>query len=169
MYDFGSIHFCNSNDPDRGREVVDLSNETKYLTGSGNDVFVIDCHSSEYNWGPTEDGKGIVIWNVATEAHDILYDFGSIRFKDGEVSLENGGDQPPQAYDIEGEAQYLSGRGDNVFVIDCESTEYNWGSTEDGKGIVVWDQETGAHDILYDFGQIAFNDQIIEIEASAIM
>ena len=65
--------------------------------------------------------------------------------------------------DDPGKTQYLTGTAaTETFVIAGNSADYGWGATQDGTGVVVWDNE-GGHDILWQFEQIAFTDQTVAI------
>ena len=141
----------------------DVAGVIQFLDGtSDNDVFVIDGQSSQFGWGPTEDNQGIVVWSDA--GPDLLYGFEEIRFNDTSVSLvQDGGIYE----DIKSATQYLTGATDNdTFVIDGNSSEYGWGTTLDGEGIVVW-SDIG-HDILYSFENIEFNDTTIVLDDTPI-
>lgn len=64
--------------------------------------------------------------------------------------------------DIPDETQTLTGTpGKDVFVIDGKAADYGWGETDDGQGVVVWN-DTG-FDLLYDFEEIRFNDQAVPL------
>ncbi|MEM7067909.1 MAG: galactose oxidase early set domain-containing protein [Pseudomonadota bacterium] len=146
-----------------GTDVQDIANETQYLTGVGdNDVFAINGNSTNFGWGNTQDGEGIVVWGPT--GHDLLYDFETIRFNDTDISLVQSGDNHQ---DIQNLTQYLIGETDaeEAFFIDGNSIEYDWAATEDGEGIVVWGP-TG-HDLLYNFDKIAFKDQTVSLETPA--
>ncbi|MEM9732031.1 MAG: galactose oxidase-like domain-containing protein [Pseudomonadota bacterium] len=159
--DFARSSFAVTGDaPVLGDVVNDIQNEVQFLDGIGeNDIFAIDGVSSDYGWGPTEDGEGIVVWGPT--GHDLLYGFEAIKFNETTISLVP--DEPGIFNDIEGVTQFLSGTtdGEETFVIDGNSTDYGWGPTEDGQGIVVWGP-TGT-DLLYDFDKIAFNDQTVTL------
>lgn len=147
-----------------GDEVADIEGEVQFLNGVGDmDVFVIDGQAADYGWGPTEDGEGIVVWGPT--GHDLLYGFESLRFSDTTISLVN--DETGVFEDVEGVTQFLNGTADGTetFVIDGNSADSGWGPTEDGTGIVVWGP-TG-FDILYDFDQLAFNDQTVTLDNPA--
>ncbi len=159
--DFKRVDFeVNGEDPQEpGNIVNDIANQTQYLTGtSDNDVFAINGQSSDYGWGETEDGSGIVVWGPT--GHDLLFDFEAIKFNDTTVPLvaEDG-----RYDDIAGTTQFLTGTPDKEesFVIDGRSADYNWGATDDGEGIVVWGP-TGT-DLLYDFDKIVFSDKEVEL------
>ncbi len=144
--------------------VADIPGETQFLTGDDdhNDVFVIDGNVADYAWGPTEDGLGTVVWG-ATGA-DLLYDFDWLDFNDASIDLNPGAGGDGIA-DIPNVTQFLTGTGDaDNFIIDGDSTAYNWGPTEDGTGTVVWGP-TG-FDILTGFETITFNDQTIDLNAA---
>ncbi|MEM7068697.1 MAG: Ig-like domain-containing protein [Pseudomonadota bacterium] len=61
--------------------------------------------------------------------------------------------------DIENQTQYILGEnGKQLFSIGGKSTEYGFSVISDG-GIVVWNQQTGSHDILYDVEYLQFSDK----------
>ncbi|MTI43682.1 uncharacterized protein DUF1929 [Roseibium hamelinense] len=162
LYDFKDIQFN-----DRTVELInedglyqDIKEVSQFLTGTtDNDRFQIDANMNEYGFGPTEDGAGTVVWQGDT--FDILYGFEEILFNDGSVPI-NGTDGVTN--DIASVTQYLTGTdGVDTFAIDGTSTDYGWGPTEDGEGVVVWGND--GHDILYDYEQIAFNDQTVSLDA----
>ncbi|WP_075996933.1 galactose oxidase-like domain-containing protein [Salaquimonas pukyongi] len=157
-----------SGGPPEVREVQDNPAQTQYEFGTDQtDRFVIDGNSADHGWGPTEDGQGIVVWNNATGSHDLLYDFEEIAFNDRTVEL--GGGNPGEGLvvaDDPSRTQYEFGTDQtDRFVIDGNSADHGWGATEDGQGIVVWNNATGSHDLLYDFEKIAFNDRTVELGA----
>ena len=62
--------------------------------------------------------------------------------------------------------QYLEGSSEvDRFTINGDSSDYQWSMTQDETGIVVWDQDTLVHDILWDFEEIAFNDVVVDISS----
>lgn len=132
---------------------------TQHLTGtSEDDRFVIVGKAADYGWGPTADGEGIVVWGP--DGFDILFGFETLEFADMHVPLvaENG-----QVQNIAGVTQFLQGSTDNdSFKIDGSSSDYSWGATEDGTGVVVWSGED--FDVLYDFEELAFNDTTVALE-----
>ena len=66
--------------------------------------------------------------------------------------------------DIAKETQYVFGtEGVDAFRIDASISEYCYDLTDDG-GIVVWNTETGSHDIVYNVEQIHFNDCAVELK-----
>jgi len=162
LYDFKDIQFN-----DRTVELItedglyqDIKEVSQFLTGTtDNDRFQIDGNMNEYGFGPTEDGAGTVVWQGDT--FDILYGFEEILFNDGSVPI-NGTDGVTN--DIASVTQYLTGTdGMDTFAIDGSSTDYGWGQTQDGEGVVVWGNDS--HDILYDYEQIAFSDQTVSLDA----
>ena len=59
---------------------------TQYVNGTGSDeTFVIDGDSADYQWAPTEDGTGTVVWNDA--GFDLLFEFEQIEFNDKTVEV----------------------------------------------------------------------------------
>ncbi len=170
LYDFENITFNDAEislvgeGPQVAGTVNDIANTVQYLTGtSEQNTFEIDGYSNDYSWSATQDGEGIVVWGPT--GHDLLYDFEKITFNDTEISLvgegpQNGG----RVNDIANTVQYLTGASleRDTFVIDGNSSEYQWGETLDGEGIVVWGA-TG-HDLLYDFDQIEFNNETAQLD-----
>ncbi len=134
----------------------DIAGSVQFLTGTtDNDVFVIDSNSTDFGWGPTEDGQGIVVWSDA--GPDLLFGFEELRFNDISVSLVQAGSDYK---DIPFVTQHLTGStGNDTFIIEGNSSDYGWNETLDGEGIVVWG-DTG-HDLLYQFENIAFDDATI--------
>ena len=143
-----------------GNVVQDIPSETQELRGTTEtDIFAIDGPAADYGWGPAEDGLGVVVWNNQTGAFDLLYDFDKIRFSDAEIDLMPTGNE---YLDVPGVTEFLTGSGVETFVIDGLSTDHGWGPTEDGAGVVVWNNETGAYDLLTDFKEIRFSDKVVE-------
>ncbi|MBO6815806.1 MAG: DUF1929 domain-containing protein [Rhizobiaceae bacterium] len=148
-------------------EYDDVPNVTQYLTGAkdASDTFVINGNSADYNWADATDGEGIVVWGPT--GHDLLYDFDKIAFNDKTVELtattNPGGGVTVQ--DDPARTQYETGTDQtDRFVIDGNSADYGWDVDTDGEGIVVWNRNEDAHDLLYDFEEIEFNDQVVELE-----
>lgn len=154
-------------DPDPAENLVkDNPHKTQHLDGKGDkDVFVIDGKASEYAWADTEDGEGIVIWN--DKGFDVLHGFETVRFEDKDIDLtDNGGGGDPggdgEFKDDPDQTQHLDGKGDDdVFIIDAASTGYTWTKTDDGEGIVIWN-DTG-FDVLHGFEKIRFTDKEIDL------
>ncbi len=144
-----------------GSEVTDVPGETQYV----DDVttFIVSGKSSDYGWGETEDGKGFVIWS--SQGFDILTNVKEIRFNDRTVKLSDddpGGEEPggnDTVADVPGETQYINDV--DIFVINGKSSDYGWGPTDDGDGVVVWGS-TG-FDILTDVRKIRFDDKTVEL------
>jgi glucose/arabinose dehydrogenase len=132
--------------------------------GEGTDVFVLGGNSANYSWGPTEDGKGVVIWN--SQGFDILFNFEELRFTNKSVSVTTIlGTGAPDVLDDSDATQHLVGKSENDrFIIDGQSADYGWGETQDGKGVVVWDRSgQDPHDILTGFETLVFEDREVEI------
>lgn len=138
----------------------DLPNVTQYLAGTTDkDVFVVNGESEDYNWSTTEDEAGIVLWN--DDGFDILTDFELLRFADKEVDITKSSG-PLTVQDDPNRTEHLNGTdGKDVFVINGNATDYGWDVTEDGTGTVVWNAAN--HDVLYDFEELQFIDQTIDI------
>ncbi len=157
--------------------------ETQYLLGTDeNDVFVIEGKADEYGFGLTADG-GIVVWNIETGVHDILYNIETLQFldktcvqQDGTIvedgSDDNTGDDTDTSEgstntieDVAGETQYeTGGSGYDVFNISGEAADYGFNKTLDGEGIVVWNKATGSHDVLYEVEALQFSDKKFELK-----
>jgi hypothetical protein len=122
------------------------------------DVFVFDGDAASYGWGVTEDGEGVVVWSDS--GYEVLYGCKTLRFNDMDVSLENG---DGEYQDVAGANQHLEGRTDSdTFVVEGLSSDYGYGPTEDGEGIVIWDAE-GNYDLLYGFEAIRFSDTTVNL------
>lgn len=164
LQDFEEIRFDDFSVPLTSEDgsYQDVAGVTQYLTGTtDNDRFVIDGKASDFGWGPTNDGTGVVVWGAS--GFDILHGFESLEFSDMSVPLTTGSGQ---VQDIAGVTQYLTGtEGQDSFKIDGNAADYNWGATEDGAGVVVWSGND--FDILYDFEELAFNDQSVAIDQLA--
>ncbi|HWA17690.1 MAG TPA: putative Ig domain-containing protein [Devosia sp.] len=136
---------------------------TQILTGdTANDVFVLGGSSTGYQWGPTQDGNGIVIWNSA--GYDILFGFEQLRFTNKSVSIAASSSNVVQ--DDPELVQHLTGKGTNdIFAIDGPSTDYQWGKTAAGTGIVIWTVSAAddTYDILNGFEKIQFTDQTVDV------
>jgi glucose/arabinose dehydrogenase len=140
-----------------GGEVRDIPNQTQYLSGTGNsDTFVINGRTSDYQFQALTDGTGHVVWGPT--GFDLLYGFETIRFNDGAIDLT--GQSGRTVNDIVGVTQFVQGTpGQDTFVIDANSTGYQWGRTEDGQDHVVYNGSN--FDLLYDWEFIRFNDRTV--------
>lgn len=143
---------------------VNLSDAAETFVGSTNkDVYTALGLRQEFRWAPTADGSGVEIWKAAGGPKDILIGFEHLRFTNGTISLA---DWPTSEgpiidgiKDIADQTQYLTADNDvDTFIIDADMAEYRWAPTRDKSGTVVWNVETGKHDILTDFAYIQFND-----------
>lgn len=157
--------------------IADIAGQTQFITGTNlRDAFVIDANSTDYGWGETADGNGIVVWSGAE--FDILNDVEQLNFNDGIVEQQADGsftfttnepDEPTDdpddeptgelnlINDITEENQSINGTVEtDVFVIDGTSTDYGWGATNDGNGLVIWRGDN--FDILNNIEQIRFNN-----------
>ncbi len=132
--------------------------------GDGRDVFVFNTTSNGYSWGPTQDGKGIVVWKGGS--FDILFNFEAIRFTNKSIEVSSIlGSGSPDVLDDPDAVQHLTGKSTaDRFIIDAVSTDYRWGATQDGKGVVVW-RTTGddTYDILTGFETLVFDDRTVDI------
>lgn len=132
--------------------------------GDGKDVFVMGTGSSGYSWGPTQDGKGVVVWNGT--GFDILFNFEELRFTNTSVTVASiVGDGSSEVLDEAASTQYLVGKSNaDRFIINGSAADYGWGKTQDGKGIVVWDRSgDNPHDILTRFEKLVFDDREVDI------
>lgn len=144
--------------------------ENQSLTGdAGRDVFVLSGPSGDYSWGPTENGTGVVIWNA--QGFDILQDFEELRFTNRSIEVSSIiGNDPVRFDDPEG-TQHLTGNTDqDRFVISAPSTDYEWGATQSGEGVVVWRVNNGeGFDILINFETLEFSDREVDISGIGIV
>ncbi|MEQ1578120.1 MAG: PQQ-dependent sugar dehydrogenase [Hyphomicrobium sp.] len=68
--------------------VYDNAGLVQEVTGvTNNDTFVINANSADYVWGPTDNGRGVVVYTPST--YDILTGFEHIRFNDVTISVES--------------------------------------------------------------------------------
>lgn len=167
LFDFESIRFNDTSISlvQTGNEFQDVANVTQFVTGtSAQETFVINGNSGDYNWGATEDGTGFVVWGPT--GHDLLFDIENIAFTDKTISLEVNTGTPVTINDDPNVAQFVTGNDDTTdkFVINDDAANFGWGATEDGEGIVVWNNSSDAHDLLYEIEELVFNDQTIDID-----
>ncbi|MCT4654299.1 MAG: hypothetical protein N4A65_00675 [Cohaesibacter sp.] len=151
-------------------EYLDRVGEVQFINGSNRvETFVIEGNASEYSWGRTLDDIGYVIWGKGS--HDILYNVEKLKFLDVTVDLTNGNvtynDGTPLEETVHeytpGFNQYLIGLSKrDIFKINDVSDGYSWNKTNDGDGIVIWNDTQ--HSILYHFEKIQFLDEVIELD-----
>ena len=88
---------------------------------------------------------------------------------------DNGGDNSTDADglvvdDVAGTVQYLQGT-DNTdkFVIDGVASDYAWETFDDegSTATLVYNVETGDHDLMYEFEQLEFTDQTVNVGNAA--
>src|SRR5690606_2769191 len=120
--------------------------------------------SSLYQWGPSEDGQGIVVWTRSTSDNtfDVLTGFEKLRFSDKTVDLKVA--EGPDYLDVADTIQQITGKTTaDRFIINGKSTDYAWGTTSDGKGIVIWTVSASddTYDILNGFEQLVFTDRTV--------
>lgn len=118
-------------------------------------AYTINGTSTNYGWGLTEDGQGIVVWNG--DWFEILSKGTDLCFTDKTVDTDylfNGGSTDGST----GGGSSTSGQ----FAINGNSSDYGWGLTQDGQGIVVWKGEW--FQILSKGTDICFNDKVIETD-----
>lgn len=134
------------------------------ITGTdAKDVFVVGASSEGYHWGATQDGKGVVLWN--DKGFDILFNVEEVRFTNKTATDTVLGKGVSQFHDDPDSVQYLTGKTDaDTFIIDGKSSDFGWGTTQDGKGVVVWDRLHDGHfDILTSFEKLVFTDGQVDI------
>lgn len=150
-------------------DYFDTSNTVQHILGTeDDDVFIIDGLSTDYQWGPTEDNEGIVVWRG--DQYDILHGIENIRFNDATVhhssflnshyfyvtplQEENGFEY----HDTVGVNENLTGttKAGDTFIIDGNASDYNWGYANDHRGVVVWKDDE--YSVLHDIEYIQFND-----------
>jgi glucose/arabinose dehydrogenase len=160
--------------------------ETQFLDGglTTAEIFGINGNQADYGYGPTLDGKAIVVWKGDT--FDILSGYDAIRFLDNQVALTELGKSLPKTgdgtveppppppppppttgvtvNDVATKNQYEVGKTAlDIFAINGKSTDYGFGLTQDGQDHVVWKGST--FDILVDFEQIKFTDKTVTLTA----
>lgn len=154
-----------ADDPEPTQTLYQETAANQYLTATSEyDVFVLNGASSQYSWGPTESGDGVVIWNAA--GFDILFGFEELRFTNRSVMVSSViGSDNPDFVDDPTATQHISGKTAlDRFVIDGDSSDYGWGATESGQGVVIWSVNgSAAFDVLNGFERIVFNDQEVDI------
>ncbi len=125
-------------------------------------TFKLIGNSSDFGWDKTEDGEGIVVWKG--EWFKILDAGTQLQFDDQLVSTTAPTQTGPMTVeDNVNETQYLVGsEGNDNFVINGNASDFDWDKTEDGEGIVVWGDNSV--DLLYDFEQITFNDETVQLD-----
>ncbi len=99
-------------------------------------VTKLDGSSAHYGWGPTEDGKGMVVWKG--EWFKIFEAGSTVKFDNGTVTL---GADCKIVEDLKGVTPAPEPKPEPVYPVtklDGSSAHYGWGPTEDGKGMVVW-------------------------------
>jgi hypothetical protein len=171
LYDFEAIQFSDqtidlTGDAVGQIRVQDSAGVEEYVSGTaGSDVFIINGKSTDYQWGPSDDGQGTMVWNE--QGFDILYDFEMIQFTDKSVKLTGDGSEAMKVKDEAGTEEYIGGTaGNDVFVIDGASKDYNWAKSNDGTGILIWND--AGFDIVYDFEILRFNDTEIDLTDSNV-
>ena len=143
-----------------GNEFFDDPSSQQSITGTvADETFVVDGLSTTYQWGPTLDGTGTVIWNA--QGFDLLFNIEHIRFNDRTVDLVDTGVGQTFNDDPNVNQSLTGGSGVDRFVYAANSTDYNWGPTLDGAGVVIWNATN--FDLLFDFEEIAFDDQTVQV------
>lgn len=119
--------------------------------------------SSDYGWGLTEDGQGIVVWNG--DWFEILDKGTDLCFTDKTVATDSlfngdngGGDNGGAGGTDAGAGSSTSG----TFAINGNSADYGWGLTEDGQGIVVWKGDW--FEVLSKGTDLCFTDQTVQTD-----
>ena len=152
--------------------VNDVANQNQNVTGAtANDVFRYAGLSTAYDWGPTNDGQGIVVWTRSTSdnTYDILIGFEKLRFSDKTVALNTTTQIGPDFLDIADTVQQITGIGSvDRFIVNAPSTNYSWGATTDGTGVVIWTNSTtdDTYDILRGVEQIVFTDRTVVLSGT---
>ncbi|MCT4656636.1 MAG: hypothetical protein N4A65_12565 [Cohaesibacter sp.] len=169
LYDFEAIKFQDqtvrfTGDGAENMKVKDEAGVEEYVSATdGTDTFVIDANSSDYNWSKTDDGTGILIWN--DEGFDIIWDFETLRFNDKDVSLTGEKVGQTTVVDNVDEVEFIGGTdGTDTFVIDGNADDYGFAETDDGNGVVVYNESTDKYDFLYGFEEVKFNDETVVIQ-----
>ncbi|MCT4656634.1 MAG: DUF1929 domain-containing protein [Cohaesibacter sp.] len=171
LYDIESLEFTDRVIDLTAAQVGELNikddpNAEQYLSGTqGNDSFIIDGPSSDYQWAPSNDGNGVLVWNES--GFDILYDFEALKFTDRTVKLTGEGSEAMKVINVAGETEYISGTdGKDVYVIEASSKDYNWARSDDGAGVLIWLDEY--FDIIYDFEILRFSDKEVDLTADKL-
>jgi protocatechuate 3,4-dioxygenase beta subunit len=118
--------------------------------------------ASDYGWGSTEDGKGIVVWKG--DWYEILGAGVSITFDDATVDTAVYGTNWLFTDSI-AKTEVATGTGAAASAsvsatLAGKASDYGWGATEDGKGIVVWKGDW--YKILKADATIAFDDATVD-------
>jgi hypothetical protein len=118
--------------------------------------------ASDYGWGSTEDGKGIVVWKG--DWYEILGAGVSITFDDLTVDTAVYGTNWLFT-DAIAKTEVATGTGAAASAsvsatLAGKASDYGWGATEDGKGIVVWKGDW--YKILKADATIAFDDATVD-------
>jgi len=166
LFDFETLRFADQDvsiAPQTGTVFYDQPG-TQTITGTdAEETFVINAASTGYDWGPTNDGTGTVVWNAS--GYDLLFDIEKIQFSDQTITLDNS-TGPKRVLDNPLKNQFVAGSdGVDQFVIDAQSADYGWGTTRDGADHVVWNDF--GYDVLYDFEEVVFNDTTIQLDQIA--
>ncbi len=158
----GEDYAVKLSDFDQSTETLyhDIPRAAQYPLGvTGNDVFVFKGNASKFDWDVTSDGQGYVVWNVHTNAFDVLIGFESIRFDDVTVRLTG----TVSEYADAGAAKqtiFGSARTDR-FLINGESGDYDISTKADGSVVV---RGQGGEDCLYNFEEIRFTDTMVSLD-----
>lgn len=81
---------------------------------------------ASYGYGPTQDGNGLVVWQGSW--YQVFPNATTVEFDDAFVEL--GADRSITAAHKPGVT--------DTFALPGSSSDYGWGPTGDGKGLVVW-------------------------------
>ncbi len=115
--------------------MTDIAN----ISGDGLE-YTINGNASDYGWGLTEDGAGIVIWN--DDGFQILPASVKLVFSDQTIDTSS-----------------LFGNT-AVHQLSGASSDWGWSVTEDGTGVVVWNDE--GFQILPANVQLEFSDRTVD-------
>lgn len=138
------------------------------ITGTtADDTFEVAERASFWNWGLSEDGIGVVIWKG--DEYVVLHDVEQIQFEDMTLTFANGVLTPQWQDDVASvtltdtadEVDHYSGTPNNndSYVLDGNTSDYQWSMAEDNVGIVVWDDNE--YNVLYDIENLVFNDGVV--------
>ncbi|MEM8688473.1 MAG: SdrD B-like domain-containing protein [Pseudomonadota bacterium] len=103
-------------------------------------IFTVTGNAADYGWGLTEDGAGIVIWN--DDGFQILPANVQLVFSDQTIDTSS----------LFGDTA--------VHKLSGASSDWGWSVTEDGTGVVVWNDE--GFQILPANVQLEFSDRTVD-------
>ncbi|MEM8688875.1 MAG: SdrD B-like domain-containing protein [Pseudomonadota bacterium] len=118
---------------------TDQTVDTSGLFGDTS-VHQLSGTSSDWNWSLTEDGQGVVVWNA--DGFQILPANVKLEFSDRTV-----------------DTSVLFG-DTSVHQLSGASSDWGWDVTEDGEGVVVWND--AGFEILPANVQLQFDDKTVD-------